>query len=74
MQELLCCARLDQLVEIIGLGVVADQVRIALAAVILNRAGAIVIVVDDKRARWARCVFGGFDCIFEKFVVCRRGR
>lgn len=47
---------LGKLVEIIGLALVADQVRVARAAVIIHVAGLEVIVVEDEQADGLRGV------------------
>src|SRR6202034_1553549 len=57
-----------QIVQIVGLAFVALEMRVALAAVIVDGAGFVIIIDDDEQDNGIGGVFAGFDCVFEKIM------
>src|SRR5580700_1121363 len=66
--HLVRCTRLDQVVQIVGLTVVAFEMRVALAVVIVDGAGFVILVGDHEQDDWILGVFAGFNCVIEKIA------
>src|SRR5277367_384549 len=66
--QLFRCSRLDQVVQIVGLTVVALEMWVALAVVVIDGAGFVIVVGDHEQDNWILGVFAGFDCVIEKIM------
>ena len=58
--------RLGQLVEQVRLALLADEVRKAFPAVVVNRAGLVVIVIQHQQAKRLGAVFAGLQGVAEQ--------
>jgi glycosidase len=60
--------RLNHFVEIVGLGIVAHQVRITQSAMVVDRGCLVIVVHNDQKRDGLRSILRGFDSVFKQIV------